>query len=298
MAAGARSLHVHPRDGDGAESLEPDVVEAAVAAIRRAARGVELTVSTGLWIADGDPEARAALLSSWTVLPDVCSVNVAEPGWRELIRLLADRGVAVEAGLWSHEGAVVFAASGLEDRCLRALVEPQEREPGAAMVTAAAIDGVLGEVGVPLPRLHHGYDAPPGTCSTRPSRRGATSASASRTRSRCPAAPARPPTPRWSRARATATRRVARHPARVGLLALMALAAFNLVVAAPVFAIWVGSRVQGGSGGVSMTALLVVILVLAFLVGCSCGRSTGSAGRTTASPASSASGTRRHGCGR
>jgi hypothetical protein len=59
----------------------------------------------------------------------------------------------------------------LEDRCLRALVEPQDREPGAAMVTAAAIDGVLGEVGVPLPRLHHGYDARPGTCSTRPCRR-------------------------------------------------------------------------------------------------------------------------------
>jgi hypothetical protein len=56
-----------------------------------------------------------------------------------------------------------------------------------------------------------------------------------------------------------------RRLARVGLLALMALAAFNLVVAAPIFAIWVGSRVQAGSGGVSMTAVLVVIVVLAFL---------------------------------
>jgi uncharacterized protein (DUF849 family) len=27
------------------------------------------------------------------------------------------------------------------------------------VVTAAAIDGVLGEVGIGLPRLHHGYDA-------------------------------------------------------------------------------------------------------------------------------------------
>jgi uncharacterized protein (DUF849 family) len=158
VAAGARSLHVHPRDGAGAESLEPAVVEAAIAAIRRATRGVELTVSTGLWMTGGDPEARAALVRAWTVLPDACSVNVSEPGWRELIRLLAERGVAVEVGLWSHDGAVAFAASGLEDLCLRALVEPQEREPGAAMVTAAAIDGVLGEVGVPLPRLHHGYD--------------------------------------------------------------------------------------------------------------------------------------------
>jgi uncharacterized protein (DUF849 family) len=158
VAAGARSLHVHPRDGDGAESLEPAVIEEAVAAIRSAARGTELTLSTGLWMTGGDPEARATLVGAWTVLPDACSVNVGEPGWRELVKLLADRGVGVEAGIWSHDEAVEFAASGLEDRCLRALVEPQEREPGAAMVTAASIDSVLGEVGIGLPRLHHGYD--------------------------------------------------------------------------------------------------------------------------------------------
>jgi uncharacterized protein (DUF849 family) len=158
VAAGAHSLHVHPRDGDGAESLEPAVIEEAVAAIRSAARGTELTLSTGLWMTGGDPEARATLVGAWTVLPDACSVNVGEPGWRELVKLLADRGVGVEAGIWSHDEAVEFAASGLEDRCLRALVEPQEREPGAALITAASIDSVLGEVGIGLPRLHHGYD--------------------------------------------------------------------------------------------------------------------------------------------
>jgi len=158
VAAGARSLHVHPRDADGAESLEAAVVAETVAAIRSAARGTELTVSTGLWITGGDPEARAALIGAWTVLPDACSVNVGEPGSRDLVRLLAERGVTVEVGLWSHEDAVSFAASGLEDRCLRALVEPHDPEPGAAVVTAAAIDGVLGEVGIPLPRLHHGND--------------------------------------------------------------------------------------------------------------------------------------------
>jgi uncharacterized protein (DUF849 family) len=158
VAAGARSLHVHPRDADGTESLEPAVIEEAIAAIRSAVRGTELTLSTGLWMTGGDPEARAALVGSWTVLPDACSVNVGEPGWRELVKLLAARGVGVEAGIWSHDEAVEFAVSGLEDRCLRALVEPQDREPGGAMVIAAAIDGVLGEVGIGLPRLHHGYD--------------------------------------------------------------------------------------------------------------------------------------------
>jgi uncharacterized protein (DUF849 family) len=157
VAAGAASLHVHPRDGDGAESLEPAAVEAAVSAIRTAARGTQLTLSTGLWMTGGDPEARAALVRAWTVLPDACSVNVGEPGWRDLVKLLAEKGVGVEAGLWSHDEAVAFAASGLEDRCIRALVEPQDSEPGAAIVTAAAIDGVLAEVGIPLPRLHHGF---------------------------------------------------------------------------------------------------------------------------------------------
>jgi hypothetical protein len=56
-----------------------------------------------------------------------------------------------------------------------------------------------------------------------------------------------------------------RRLARVGLLILMALAAFNLIVGAPIFSIWVGSRVQGDSGGISMTALVVVVVVLALL---------------------------------
>lgn len=55
-------------------------------------------------------------------------------------------------------------------------------------------------------------------------------------------------------------------PARIGLLILMAIAAFNLIVGAPILAIWLGSRVQGDSGGISMTALLVVVVVLALLV--------------------------------
>ena len=49
---------------------------------------------------------------------------------------------------------------------------------------------------------------------------------------------------------------VANHAKRLLLLALMSLAAVNLFTGAPLFAIWVGSRVQGDSGGLSMTAVL------------------------------------------
>jgi hypothetical protein len=57
----------------------------------------------------------------------------------------------------------------------------------------------------------------------------------------------------------------ARHARRLGLLALMALAALNLFTGAPLIAIWVGSQVQGDAGGLTMTAVATVIAVLAVL---------------------------------
>ena len=56
---------------------------------------------------------------------------------------------------------------------------------------------------------------------------------------------------------------VVNHAKRLLLLALMSLAAVNLFTGAPLFAIWVGSRVQGDSGGLTMTAVFVVVLVMA-----------------------------------
>jgi hypothetical protein len=52
---------------------------------------------------------------------------------------------------------------------------------------------------------------------------------------------------------------------RLLLLALMALASVNLFTGAPLFAIWVGSRVQGDSAGLSMTAVLSVVVVMALV---------------------------------
>ena len=53
--------------------------------------------------------------------------------------------------------------------------------------------------------------------------------------------------------------------ARVGLAALTAVLSVNLWTGAPLFAIWVGSRVQNGTG-LTMSAVGVVIGVLAGLV--------------------------------
>lgn len=52
---------------------------------------------------------------------------------------------------------------------------------------------------------------------------------------------------------------------RVLLLALMALASVNLFTGAPVFAVWVGAQVQGDSGGLSMAAVLSVVVVMALV---------------------------------
>jgi hypothetical protein len=52
---------------------------------------------------------------------------------------------------------------------------------------------------------------------------------------------------------------------RLLLLGLMWLAAVNIPTGAPLAAIWVGSRVQGGAVGLSMTAVLAVLVALALM---------------------------------
>jgi hypothetical protein len=56
-----------------------------------------------------------------------------------------------------------------------------------------------------------------------------------------------------------------RYVKRLLLVALMALASVNLFTGAPLFAIWVGSRVQGDSGALSMTAVFSVVVVMALV---------------------------------
>jgi uncharacterized protein (DUF849 family) len=56
VAAGAGAIHMHPRDRDGHETLEPAVVDGVAAAVRSAC-GVPVGVSTGAWI-EPDPERR------------------------------------------------------------------------------------------------------------------------------------------------------------------------------------------------------------------------------------------------
>ncbi len=68
-------------------------------------------------------------------------------------------GVGVEAGLATPEAAEILRGAGLEERCLRVLLEPAEQTVPSALETVAAIEGVLGGDRRQPPRLLHGGDA-------------------------------------------------------------------------------------------------------------------------------------------
>jgi uncharacterized protein (DUF849 family) len=148
VEAGAGAIHMHPRDGDGRESLAVGVIDATVREVR-AACGVPVGVSTGAWI-EPDLERRLALISQWTE-PDYASVNISEDGWQEVVRALRERGIGVEAGVWSVEDARALKESGLASDLTRSLIEPVDVRASGAVALVAAIRG---EVGGPI--LQHG----------------------------------------------------------------------------------------------------------------------------------------------
>ena len=53
---------------------------------------------------------------------------------------------------------------------------------------------------------------------------------------------------------------------KIGIVAASALCSINLWTGAPLFAVWVGSKVQGNVNNLSMTAVFSVIVVLAAMV--------------------------------
>lgn len=152
-AAGAQAIHLHPRDPDGRESLEPEVVDDVVSRVA-AACGLPVGVATGAWI-EPDPDRRAALVAAWNA-PAFASVNLHEDGAAGVMRALLDAGIGVEAGVWTVGDADVLAASGLADRVLRVLVEPMDGDGDAAADRARAIEERLVQHGIGAPRVHHG----------------------------------------------------------------------------------------------------------------------------------------------
>ncbi|MBT2490289.1 3-keto-5-aminohexanoate cleavage protein [Streptomyces sp. ISL-96] len=158
VAAGACDVHVHPKSPCGQDTLSPRAVAAALTAIRAALPArVPVGVTTGAW-AEPDPGRRVEYVRSWTVLPDHASVNWHEPGAEELAAALMERGVGVEAGLWSGtDGVRRFLGSPLAARVLRVLAEVTDTDPATAEGSARMLLAELGDArGRPV--LLHGED--------------------------------------------------------------------------------------------------------------------------------------------
>jgi uncharacterized protein (DUF849 family) len=153
VGAGARAIHLHPRDSDGRERLDAEVVDKVVIEVR-AACGVPVGVSTGAWI-EPDLERRLGLVRAWRA-PDYASVNLSEPGATEVINALIRAGVGIEAGVWSVEDAERLAASGLGGQLTRILVEPVEAGAAEAVGLVEDIHRALDGLGLAAPRLQHG----------------------------------------------------------------------------------------------------------------------------------------------
>ncbi|MEH1054096.1 3-keto-5-aminohexanoate cleavage protein [Micromonospora sp. CPCC 206171] len=151
---GVAAVHVHPRDASGVESMAPAVIADAVTAVRAARPGLPVGVSTGAWI-EPDPAARVAAVRAWTVLPDFASVNAHEEGAEAVAAALHERGVLVEAGLWTPQA--VRAHRAWRVPVGRILVECTPDDPARALADADAMLALLAPAGPPV--LLHGEGA-------------------------------------------------------------------------------------------------------------------------------------------
>jgi uncharacterized protein (DUF849 family) len=153
VKAGARAIHLHPRDSEGRERLDPKVVDETVVKVRDAC-GVPVGVTTGAWI-EPDLERRLELVAAWRA-PDYTSVNLSEPGATEVMKALNQAGIGIEAGVWTVEDAEFLAASGIGERVTRILVEPVEVPAVDAVDLIDDIHRALDRLGLMAPRLQHG----------------------------------------------------------------------------------------------------------------------------------------------
>ena len=153
VRAGARAIHLHPRDSEGRESLDAAVVDGVVVKVRDAC-GVPVGVTTGAWI-EPDVERRVELVRAWSA-PDFTTVNLSEPGATEVMEALTEAGVGIEAGVWSVEDAERLAASGLDGDLTRIRVEAVDVPAADALEVIEAIHMALDRLGLSAPRLQHG----------------------------------------------------------------------------------------------------------------------------------------------
>lgn len=159
-AAGAVAVHVHVKDRDGQDTFDAEASAEALRAIRRAAPGIPVGVTTGAW-ALPDARARCAAIRSWTELPDVASVNWHEDGADEVAATLRERGIGIEAGLWHEEAVERWLSSPHRAGTGRVLIELQPDLPAEEVEGTAdrMLARIRARAGTAAPVLLHGEGA-------------------------------------------------------------------------------------------------------------------------------------------
>ena len=158
LNAGATAIHFHIRSEDSHESLAGEDLARTLEAVRNLAPAAQVGVSTGAWIVP-DRSMRVKAIASWTTLPDFASVNFSEEGAEEVAQVLIQKSVGVEAGLSDASDAERLVNSGLADRCMRVLIEPQEQEIEQARAIVKGTRAVLDQANIDIPRVLHGTEA-------------------------------------------------------------------------------------------------------------------------------------------
>jgi uncharacterized protein (DUF849 family) len=158
VAAGAAELHVHPRGGDGAETLDPDDIAVALATIRAKLPTVPVGISTREGIRT-DRSRGFDQIRAWRVMPDYVSVNLSEEDAPEIMALMRVKDIGVEAGLANVADAQRFLSLPIATESMRVLVEIDfEKDVTKAIVLADDILRVLADHRITLPLLLHGFD--------------------------------------------------------------------------------------------------------------------------------------------
>ncbi len=157
VAAGAGDLHLHPKTTDGTDCLDPRIVATTLRAVRAAAPGTPVGITTAGWTIPA-PQERIAAIRHWTVLPDHASVNWHEPGADDVARALLERGIGVEACLFSGTDAdEQFLRSPLRDHVLRVRATVTDVSARGSAATAHALLQRLNRLTAPV--LLHGRSA-------------------------------------------------------------------------------------------------------------------------------------------
>ena len=162
--AGATGVHLHVRDPEGAETLEPAAVNGTCGMVRDVATNVgvqvEIGLTTGEWIVP-DLADRIAMIREWEGV-DCATVNLSEPGFEAVMEAMLDTGVGIDVGLWAPVEMDRLLRSGLLPRAQRVSIELDPGEPyflqGEPADLAQQVNDALDGAGSVCPRLTHGMN--------------------------------------------------------------------------------------------------------------------------------------------